>query len=181
VSRTEVSPAGTLVGYAAIFDMPTVRQDQFPGSETIARGAFTAALARADLAVRATVDHSPGTLGLLGTTDAATLKLSQDDRGLRYEITLPDTATARDLRELVGRGDVRGASFMASMDRSTIERTDSGVIHHNFPELIDICVTASPAYAQTSVAARTASRNAARVRDQLIRARARSLGLEAKL
>ena len=156
VSRAEVSPAGVLSGYAAVFDVPTSKQAQFPGTETIARGAFTKALESAGN-VRATVDQSTGTVGLLGTTAAGTLRLSQDDVGLRYEIDLPDTSTGRDVRALVARGDVQGASFMAKMDRATIERTATGVVHHNFPELFDICITAMPAYAETSVAARTSA------------------------
>lgn len=157
VSRVEVSATGTLVGYAAIFGVPTARQDQFPGTETIARGAFTKALNDPDLAARATVDHSLATIGLLGTTAAGTLKLTQDETGLKYEISLPNTQTANDLRELVNRGDVQGASFLAKMDRSTIERTADGVVHHNFPQLLDVCITAMPAYPETSVAARTST------------------------
>jgi HK97 family phage prohead protease len=153
-----------------VFGVPTSKQDQFPGTETIARGAFTEALKRPGN-VRATVDHSMGTAGLLGTTDAGTLRLSQDDYGLRYEVDLPDTATARDLAVLVARGDVRGASFMARMDRATIERTEAGVVHHNFPELLDICITAMPAYAETSVAARTGSGQTLRAQLATIRAR----------
>jgi hypothetical protein len=170
VSRAELSPEGKLVGYAAVFGVPTSKQDQFPGTETIARGAFTQALA-AGTNVRATVDHSTGTAGLLGTTGAGTLRLSQDDVGLRYEIDLPDTTTARDVAALVARGDVPGASFMARMDRSTIERTDAGVVHHNFPELLDICITAMPAYAETSVAARTSTEQPLRAQLASIRAR----------
>lgn len=157
LSRVEVSPTGTLVGYAAIFDVPTARQDQFPGTETIARGAFTQALADPNLAARATVDHSLATIGLLGTTAAGTLQLTQDEKGLKYEILLPNTQTGNDMRELVNRGDVQGASFLAKMDRSTIERTADGVVHHNFPQILDVCITAMPAYPETSVAARTSA------------------------
>lgn len=170
VSRAEVSSEGILSGYAAVFDVPTSKQNQFPGTETIARGAFTEAL-KAPRNVRATVDHSEGTAGLLGTTDAGTLRLSQDDVGLRYEIDLPDTSTGRDLAALVARGDVRGASFMARMNPATIERTAAGVIHREFPELFDICITAMPAYDQTSVAARIASGQSLRAQLASIRAR----------
>lgn len=171
VSRAEVTADGrTLSGYAAVFGVATAKQDQFPGTESIARGAFSDAL-KAPVNVRATVDHSTGTAGLLGTTEAGTLRLSQDDVGLRYEIDLPDTTTARDLAALVARGDVRGASFMARMDRATIERTEAGVIHHRFPELLDICITAMPAYVETSVAARTGSEQTLRAQLASIRAR----------
>lgn len=170
ISRAEVSDSGTLSGYAAVFDVPTTKQSDYPGSETIARGAFTKALG-SDLNVRATVDHGMGSVGLLGTTQAGTLKLSQDDVGLRYEIDLPDTSTARDVRALVARGDIRGASFMATVDRSTMERSSSGVVHRTFPMLLDICVTAMPAYSETSVAARTSSQRSLRAQAASIRAK----------
>ncbi len=170
VSRAEASAEGVLSGYAAVFDVPTSKQDQFPGTETIARGAFTEAL-KAPGNVRATVDHSTGTAGLLGTTEAGTLRLSQDEVGLRYEIDLPDTSTGRDLAALVARGDVRGASFMAKMNPGTIERTAAGVVHRDFPLLLDICVTAMPAYVETTVAARTAQEQTLRAQLASIRAR----------
>lgn len=170
VSRAEATPEGVLSGYAAVFDVPTSKQAQFPGTETIGRGAFTEAL-KAPGNVRATVDHSTGTAGLLGTTEAGTLRLSQDDVGLRYEIDLPDTATGRDIAALVARGDVRGASFMARMSPSTIERKADGVVHHDFPELFDICITAMPAYVETSAIARTASGQTLRAQLATIRAR----------
>lgn len=177
VARAEMPAPGILSGYAAVFDVPTTKQDQFAGSEQIARGAFTQALA-APGNIRATVDHSTGTPGLLGTTNAGTLRLSQDGYGLRYEIDLPDTALARDLACLVARGDVCGASFMARMDRTTIERTDTGVIHHNFPELLDICITAMPAYVETSVAARTSAQQSLRAQTASIRARVMMRGIK---
>lgn len=177
VSRAEVSPEGILSGYAAVFGVPTSKQDQFPGTESIARGAFTGAL-KAPGNVRATVDHSTGTAGLLGTTQAGTLRLSQDDVGLRYEIDLPDTSTGRDLAALVARGDVRGASFMGRMNRATIEYTAAGVVHHDFPELLDICITAMPAYVETSVAARTGAGLPLRTQLASIRARVMMKGIK---
>lgn len=176
VSRAEVSPEGILSGYAAVFDVPTNKQDQFPGTETIARGAFSDALTLGSN-VRATVDHSTGTVGLLGCTQAGTLRLSQDEVGLRYEIDLPGTQTGRDIQALVQRGDVRGASFLARMNRGTIERTASGVVHHDFPELLDICITAMPAFVETSVAARTASEQSLAGQLAMIRHRVRKNGI----
>lgn len=155
ISRADISPSGVLHGYAAVYDVPTTRQSQFPGTERIARGAFDRALAAGD-DVRATVDHSLGTIGLLGRTSNGTLRLSSDSHGLGYEIDIPDTSTGRDLRELVARGDVSGASVLAVMNRGTIERTASGVIHRDFTQLLDVTITASPAYLETEAMARTA-------------------------
>jgi hypothetical protein len=45
--------------------------------------------------VRALVDHDTGRV--IGRTSAKTLRLSEDDTGLRAEIDLPDTTDGRDL------------------------------------------------------------------------------------
>lgn len=171
ISRAAVSDSGTLHGYAALYDVPTTKQNQFPGTETIGRGSFDAVL---DLGedVRATVDHSLSTIGLLGSRTAGTLRLTSDDTGLGYEIDAPDTQTGRDIRTLVSRGDVRGASFLAAMNRATIERTAGGVIHRSFNQLFDVCITAMPAYDETSVAARTAAGHSLAAQLAAIRMRA---------
>lgn len=152
ISRAEITDSGALRGYAAVYDVPTDKQAQFNGTETIARGAFDAALAAQD-DVLFTIDHDP-TL-LLGRTSSGTLRLFSDEHGLGYELDLPNTQRGQDTREMVKRGDLRGASFTAAMDRSTIERTASGVVHRNFTRLVDVCVTAMPAYVETDVAARS--------------------------
>lgn len=154
VSRAAVSPSGTLHGYAAAYGVPTTKQNQFPGTETIARGAFDD---RLQDDVLANTDHNPSAATMLGRTSSGTLRLSSDDYGLGYEIDLPDTQAGRDLRTLVERGDIRGASFRAAMNMNTLERTASGVVHHGFNQLLDICITAVPAYDETDVAARFAA------------------------
>lgn len=167
VSRAALSPDGMLHGYAAIFNVPTTKQNQFPGTETIARGAFREVLARDD--VLATVEHDP--TKLLGRTSSGTLRLSEDDYGLGYEIDLPDTQVGHDVRELVKRGDMRGASFLAAFNRSTMERSDTGVIHRSFNRLLDVTITAAPAYDETSALARTATGHSLRGQLAVIRHR----------
>ncbi|EIQ76315.1 prohead protease, partial [Shigella flexneri 1235-66] len=48
---------------------------------------------------------------LLGRTRSGTLKLEEDETGLRFELTPPDPSTGRDVIELVKRGDISGMSF----------------------------------------------------------------------
>ena len=81
ITRAEVTSDGVLRGYAAVYDQPTARQSDYPGTETIARGAFDSALGRDD--VLALVDHDMGKL--LGRTSTGTLRLSSDDHGLAFE------------------------------------------------------------------------------------------------
>lgn len=167
ISRAEITDSGVLRGYAAVFGIPTDKQAQFNGTETIARGAFDGALSAKD-DVLFTIDHNPSLL--LGRTSSGTLRLFSDEHGLGFELDLPNTQLGQDTREMVKRGDLRGASFTAAMDRATIERTSSGVTHMNFTRLVDVCVTAMPAYVETDVAARTASQQSLRAQLASIRA-----------
>lgn len=166
ISRAEVSPEGVLRGYAVVYDQPTDRQADFAGTETIARGAFDGVLGRDD--VLGLVDHDVSKV--LGRSSNGTVRLSSDDRGLAFEIDLPDTTLGRDIRALVARGDLSGMSFSAVPD--VIERVAGGVVHRSFKRLMDISVVTMPAYAGTSVVSRSAS--GVSRREQLIRARHRA-------
>jgi HK97 family phage prohead protease len=95
-----------LVGHAAIFNSPS--QDLGGFTEIVKPGAFTRTL-KTDRDPLALVQHMPQLV--LGRRSAGTLKLTEDARGLAFEIDVPDTTTARDLLVSVERGDVRGASF----------------------------------------------------------------------
>lgn len=163
VSRAEVQ-GNTLVGLAAVYGVPTTRQSDFPGTETIARGAFDALLEDDVVAV---VNHD--FTQLLGRTASGTLRLASRDDGLHMSVDIPDTQVGRDVRTLVERGDLRGMSFTAAFGE--IERVKGGVVHRTFSRLVDVSVVTSPAYRETSVAIRSA--DPARVREQLLRARAR--------
>lgn len=163
LSRAEVQ-GNTLVGLAAVYDVPTTRQSDFPGTETIARGAFDALLEDDVVAV---VNHDM--TQLLGRTASGTLRLASQEDGLYMSVDIPDTQVGRDVRTLVERGDLRGMSFTAAFGE--IERVKGGVVHRTFSRLVDVSVVTSPAYTETNVAIRNA--DPARVREQLLRARAR--------
>jgi HK97 family phage prohead protease len=148
VSRAAVQ-GNTLVGLAAVYDVPTTRQSDFPGTETIARTAFDGLL---DGDVVALVNHDMNQL--LGRTASGTLRLASVAEGLRMELDLPDTQLGHDVRELVKRGDLAGMSFSATLGE--VERTKAGVVHRKFKALHDVAVVTSPAYRETSVAVRSA-------------------------
>jgi uncharacterized protein len=95
----------TLTGYAARFGQPA-RIGTF--TETIRQGAFRASLG-ADKDVLALADHDPKRV--LGRTRTGSLKLTEDDQGLRFDLTLPDTSAGNDVLALATRGDLGGASF----------------------------------------------------------------------
>lgn len=122
---------GTLVGYASVFhreDDPGTEYELYADRyvravERVAQGCFRDALERPD-DVRATFNHSDDLI--LGRSSSGTLRMEEDETGLRYEVDLPDTQAARDLAELVDRGDVTGSSFGFRVERESWREEDDG-------------------------------------------------------
>ena len=136
-----------LTGIAHAYGQTTVRNGEI---YTFAKGAFTNALQTSD--VRAFINHDPNLL--IGRQSAGTLTLTDTDEGLRYSIELPDTSYANDLKELVRRGDIDGASFGVIPGKSTVTKNANGDkirTHTEVRELIDISPVSLPAFAGTSV------------------------------
>jgi HK97 family phage prohead protease len=151
----DANGAAHAVGYAAVFNQVTRILDGF--NEVVRPKAFERSLQSKKLDVIGTYNHSAD--ALLGRTPD-TLQLSEDSRGLRFDITLPDTQLARDLSTLIERGDVRGASFAFTVQKQkwTEEKTKSGTSY--LRELLqldlhDVSVVVTPAYLGTSVALRS--------------------------
>jgi len=95
-----------LVGYGAVYNSKSVDLGGF--KEIILPGAFKRSLKEGN-DIKSFFNHDPNLV--LGSTKAGTLKLKDDERGLLYEIDMPNTSYANDLRESMKRGDVRGSSF----------------------------------------------------------------------
>ncbi|MCX7161070.1 MAG: HK97 family phage prohead protease [Proteobacteria bacterium] len=139
-----------LEGYAALFNSPSVDLGGF--TEVIRPGAFARSLS-ASPDVLALFDHDAR--HVLGRTTAGTLRLAEDNRGLRFEIDVPPTQTGRDLLVSVGRGDISGASFAFRAKSDTWIQGNAGMLRelHDL-DLLDVTVTANPAYPATTVARR---------------------------
>lgn len=139
----------TLKGYAAVFDSLTRIGGYF--DERIARGAFKSSL---DNDVRALIDHDHGRV--IGRTKSGTLRMAEDDKGLAVEIDLPDTTDGRDLRELVGRGDIDGMSFGFRVTKEEWDETQEPAVRtiHEV-ELFEVSAVTFPAYPDTSIALRS--------------------------
>lgn len=170
--RAEVD-GNRLTGHAALFD----RVAELPfGFERLAPTAFDKALADPETDVRALLNHDPKLV--LGRQSAGTLDVAADDTGLRFSVNLPDVSYARDLRELVSRGDLTGASFgfIPGETQETRYRGRSMTTHTSVEALIDVSAVTFPAYEGASVSLRyLAVPSRATARDQAIRARARVL------
>lgn len=145
---TELRTTGRrLTGYAATFGTETRIGDAF--TETIAPGAFADTLA-SGRDVLALVDHDPARV--LGRTRSRSLRLSEDSRGLAFEIDLPDTQPGRDVLALAERGDLGGMSFgFTAVD----EQRDGNRRELRAVALYEISVVSAwPAYPDTVVQAR---------------------------
>jgi len=94
-----------IVGYAALFNVRT--ELPWGWREQIAPGAFKRAIIEDD--VRALWNHEASKL--LGRNKSRTLELSEDERGLFYDVTPPSTSYAFDLLEVMDRGDLDQSSF----------------------------------------------------------------------
>ena len=141
-----------VTGYAAIYNTEA-NLGEF--RECIAPGAFRSALA-AGRNIRALYNHNPS--DVLGTTQARTLELREDAKGLAFSLELPNTSVGNDVAELVKRGDVSGCSFGFRVnDGGERWEVRSGVSVRTLTDVLlaEITLTADPAYANTEVALRS--------------------------
>lgn len=142
----------TLSGYAAVFNSEAVLGDF---TEVIRQGAFAKSLATGSN-IRALYHHQGD--ALLGTTKGGTLQLREDAHGLAFTLSLPDTSHGRDLAILVDRGDVSGCSFgfRVPPGGDRWEHRGAQLVRELLAvDLMEVTLTADPAYQDTTVAMRS--------------------------
>ena len=95
--------------------------------------------------------HNPDKL--LGR-EGKNMELIEDDKGLKFSITLPDTTEARDAYNLVKSGIIDGVSV--GMDaRETESEIDGDMRVIKKTRLREISLTPTPVYKQTEVSAKS--------------------------
>jgi len=150
IAATELRLAGedaesnAITGYAAVFNAWSEDLGFF--KEQIAPGAFKGTIKNGD--IRALINHDPNLV--IGRTKNGTVRLWEDEHGLGFEVDLPDTSYAKDLRESIKRQDITQNSFGFQTIRD--EWTDDGkrrTLHE--VRLFDISPVTFPAYKQTRV------------------------------
>lgn len=143
----------TFGGYAAVFNSDS-NPLPFWGTERIAPGAFSKTLAESKAKnrnLRMFVNHNSDLL--LASTRNNTLRLSEDEIGLRVEADLPDTTLGRDMAALLARGDVDSMSFgFSPVKYETVTDADgTDRTTHTEVNLWEVSpVTSWPAYDATS-------------------------------
>ena len=141
----------TAIGYAATFNRLSSNLGGFV--ERVAPATFRSTLNQSD--VRALFNHEAD--HLLGRSSTGTLRLSEDDHGLRYEIDLPATTLGRDVAELLRRGDISGSSFGFRTISDEWSETDDGYPLRTLTEvaLRDVGPVTFPAYSSTEASLRS--------------------------
>ena len=157
-ARTMEDSKAVISGYASIFD----RSSQVLGGgfvEQIKRGAFTKTLqergtqsSRDD--IKALFNHSTDLV--LGSKRAGTLKLSEDSKGLHYEVDLDlDITHHRSAFKMIERGDVTNSSFGFDVieERWSVSDNSSDPVMREVLEtrLYEVSPTPFPAYEDSTV------------------------------
>lgn len=136
-----------VTGYAAVFNSRTLLWEGL--EEVISPGAFSKALSNSD--VRCLFDHDWGKV--LGRTKSGTLRLEEDERGLKFEVELPNTTDANNLIESMSRGDIDQCSFGFIPTEETWDyNTDPVLRTVNEVELFEVSIVSLPAYQDTEAA-----------------------------
>jgi HK97 family phage prohead protease len=138
----------TFNGYAAVFNSPS---EPMPFIERIRPGAFAKSLGE-KRNIKMFLNHNSDVL--LGATRSGTLRLSEDDRGLRVDADLPDTSAGRDTAALLKRGDIDSISFgfQVVKDEWSEKQQHREIVEARLFEVS--AVTGWPAYAATSATVR---------------------------
>lgn len=137
-------------GHAAVFNSLSENLGGF--REQIQEGAFDDVL-QDD--VRALFNHDPNMV--LGRSKSGTLRISQDDKGLSYEVDIPDTSVGRDLTISMGRGDIDQSSFAFVVDEDDWQEDEEGRVIRTIVKvsrLYDVSPVTYPAYPDATVGLR---------------------------
>lgn len=135
----------TFEGYAAVFNSPS---EPLPFREQIAPGAFIRSLKTRN-EIKLLWNHETGSV--LGSKRAGTLRLTEDERGLKVSADLPNTTAGRDAAELIRRGDVDSMSFGFTVPKGGDKWSEDGS-ERTLTEirLHEVSIVAFPAYEATA-------------------------------
>ena len=150
--RAEPGQPRKIIGYAAVFNSPSVDLGGFV--EVMRPECFAKALADAGFNCICNIDHDNGQM--LGRSKSGTLRVEEDDHGLRIECDLPDTTYANNLVELMGRKDYSQMSFaFVPLKEQWSEKNGTPVREVLECDLLDVSVVVDACYEATEVALRS--------------------------
>ncbi|WP_270607128.1 HK97 family phage prohead protease [Bacillus mobilis] len=144
----------TITGYAVKWEMKSVTMGYWRRfKEQFKRGSFTDSLTQDDQLALWSHDYSQ----VLGRTKNGTLRLFEDEIGLRFELDLADTTLGDDTYKTIKRGDVDGVSFGFQMVKEEWDESNPDNIVRSVTKakLVEISPVAFPAYPDSQVSARS--------------------------
>lgn len=151
--KSEEGDKMAVEGYAIVFNSES--RDLGGFTEIVAPNALDGALER-NTDVLALYGHDYQ--NVLGRQSAGTLKLSKDERGIKFNLDLPNTQLGRDVYTLVERGDLKGNSFGFTVNRDNWDKDKSGKVVRTIEEvkdLFEISIVSLPAYEATELTMRS--------------------------
>lgn len=94
---------------------------------------------------------------VLGNTSSKTLSLNITEVGLRFSVDLPNTAKAKEIHELIKRGDINGMSFGFTTKKDAWNMQSEPIQRRvlEIGELLEISIVPLPAYESTKVETNT--------------------------
>lgn len=144
-------------GYAIVFNSES--RDMGGFKEVILPEAVDGVLENADILALLDHNQSRGVLAR-STKMEGSLKLSVDDKGLRYKFTAPQTSLGNEVLEGISRGDIRSSSFAFAVTDSGQDwkkQADGTFLRTitSFADIMDVSAVYREAYPDTSVALRS--------------------------
>jgi hypothetical protein len=122
--------------------------------EKVRAGAFMKSLSEKQN-IRALWNHNPDIV--LGSVKGGSLRLTEDAKGLRFELDPADTQAGRDALTTISRGDVDGMSFGFNIRAQEWDESDPKNVIRTLVDvdLHEISPTPFPAYPSTKVSVRS--------------------------
>ena len=139
-------------GYAAVFG---ARANLHYFEEEVAPGAFDEVL-QDD--VRALFNHNPNYVLARSVNGKGTLKLSVDERGLKYNFKTPNRSFAKDLEDAIASGDISQSSFAFEVKEEIWQKREGKPDLRTitkFSRLYDVSPVTYPAYDEATVGKRS--------------------------
>lgn len=157
LEEIRVSDTSRLVsGYALVFNS---QSEDLGFYETILPDAISDEVIKSsDVFAVMNHDNSRGILAR-SRKGKGSLKLSIDDRGLKYEFEAPKTSLGDELLEMLRRGDINQSSFAFSISEGGDSWEKRGDSYYRtikkINRLYDVSPVLTPAYSETSVSCRS--------------------------
>ena len=150
------SEGRTIDGYAIVFD--SLSHDLGGFVERVLPTALDGVLEKSDVVALLNHDSSRGILGRSRCGNGS-LKLTVDEKGLRFVVEAPHTALGDECLEYLRRGDANQCSFAFTVGEDTWTKEADGTYLrtiNKFDRIYDCSIlTCTPAYEATSVSCRS--------------------------